>query len=345
MDVHEESKVPKVVTRSSINSFNWTENCLFCGDMCVADERNPSRKNWHQVESISYRNNLERKCSKRKDRFAEDVQRRILDTDLIAKKARYHVSCYDNFYQGYEVNRRSENSSTSTSTSTSTSNRGRPIDTNSSGHFERVCSWLESEAEVYSLSEIHEKMIEMTGSGDESDNVYTQKWLKVKLKQRYGEHIVFSEDEGRSLLVYFHDVANYLINDKWYKNRKSDANDEAERIISTAAKLILDDMRSKDFSSEFYPMREEIASCDEGKLWVPPYLRLFMEKIIKNPLKQASLGQAIVSAARPRSCIAPILFGLGVDCDHVLGSKWLLTIQSRLGYSVGVSTIVFLPAE
>ena len=26
MDVHEESKVPKVVTRSSINSFNWTEN-------------------------------------------------------------------------------------------------------------------------------------------------------------------------------------------------------------------------------------------------------------------------------------------------------------------------------
>ena len=59
-----------------------------------------------------------------------------------------------------------------------------------------------------------------------------------------------------------------------------------------------------------------------------------MSYLVKAPLKQASLGQGIVQAVRPRSCLPPILLGIGVDVDHVLGSRWLLDYLSRFGFSV-----------
>ena len=42
-----------------------------------------------------------------------------------------------------------------------------------------------------------------------------------------------------------------------------------------------------------------------------------METLIKNPLKQCSIGQAIVSAVKPRSALSPILFAMGIEMDHV----------------------------
>ena len=46
-----------------------------------------------------------------------------------------------------------------------------------------------------------------------------------------------------------------------------------------------------------------------------------METLIKNPLKQCSIGQAIVSAVKPRSALSPILFAMGIEMDHMFGSK------------------------
>ena len=51
-------------------------------------------------------------------------------------------------------------------------------------------------------------------------------------------------------------------------------------------------------------------------------------------VKQISLGHSIVQASRPRSVLSPLLFGVGVSLDHVLSSKWLLTMLSKLGYSI-----------
>ena len=63
------------------------------------------------------------------------------------------------------------------------------------------------------------------------------------------------------------------------------------------------------------------------------YLLIFMEGLIKNPLKQESIGQAIVTAARPSSSLSPILFGTAVEMDHMFGSKWLLGELSSHGFS------------
>ena len=37
---------------------------------------------------------------------------------------------------------------------------------------------------------------------------------------------------------------------------------------------------------------------------------------------------------RPRSTIFPIPFGLGVEIDHVTGSKWVVTELHKLGFSI-----------
>jgi hypothetical protein len=58
-----------------------------------------------------------------------------------------------------------------------------------------------------------------------------------------------------------------------------------------------------------------------------------MEQVVTDKLKQVALCQAIVQAARPRSVIAPILFGVGVALDHEFGSKWWLTCLNCLGFS------------
>ena len=49
-----------------------------------------------------------------------------------------------------------------------------------------------------------------------------------------------------------------------------------------------------------------------------------MKTIISSELKQNSIGQCIVQAARPRSVITPTMFGLGVELDHAFGSKRLI---------------------
>ena len=42
---------------------------------------------------------------------------------------------------------------------------------------------------------------------------------------------------------------------------------------------------------------------------------------------------------RPRSVITPALFGLGVELDHVFGSKWLINELSQLGFSVAYNEV------
>ena len=61
---------------------------------------------------------------------------------------------------------------------------------------------------------------------------------------------------------------------------------------------------------------------------------MLMKTIVSSELKQSSIGQCIIQAARPRSVITPALFGLGVELDHVFGSKWLINELSQLGFSV-----------
>ena len=84
------------------------------------------------------------------------------------------------------------------------------------------------------LSELHEKLEELA-SGSE---VYTIKRLKQKLMDYYKDFIFFAEIEERHNVVCFRNMAKFIVNEKWYWERKDTLKDEYEHIVKAAAQLI-----------------------------------------------------------------------------------------------------------
>ena len=150
-------------------------------------------------------------------------------------------------------------------------------------------------------------MQELSGS----NNTYTPKRLKQKLLDRYGDHIYFSEVEGKTNVLSFRDMVNY-ISWSWHANKMDNTDDETNRIILTAAKIIKAEMRNATYDLNNYPCENDIKSSDRGLCFLPPPLRLLLKAIIPNQVKVIRIRRCIVSAAKPRSSLPPVLFGL---CD------------------------------
>ena len=140
--------------------------------------------------------------------------------------------------------------------------------------------------------------------------------------------IIFSDEEGKSNLVYLRDMANKILSDSWYKSRNSNISEEKRRIIMAAASLLRDDIQSATFDSEYYPSDVDITA---GKDFLPPLLKYFMESLISSELKQAALGQCLLKAVKPKNVIPPLLFALAAEIDYTVGVKALLTTACRLG--------------
>ena len=205
-------------------------------------------------------------------------------------------------------------------------------------YFKQLCQWLDLEAgsELYTVTELQAKMMVFSDGSE----VYTVKRLKQKLEEHYGECVFFAEFEGRENVVCFRNMAKYIINDKWYTGKKENIEDEAERKVVTAAKIIKAAIREKEYDVNSYPTNEDIKSMDQGISWVPRYLHTFLKMLGLPELKLISIGQSIIQAARPRSIITPVLFGLGIEMDHVFGSKWLINELARLGFSITYDEVV-----
>ena len=86
-------------------------------------------------------------------------------------------------------------------------------------------------------------------------------------------------------------------------------------------------------NSEYHTV-QDIQDINKGLQWVPESLQLFLHCLIPNKLKQVSLGQCVTQAARSKSILSPIPFGLGVQLDKTFGSKWLVNHLSKLGLSI-----------
>ena len=143
--------------------------------------------------------------------------------NLMADEAVYHKECLTRFMLNW------------TSLETKKKPMGHPVDENMLQSFEMLCIWLELEAdaELYTATELHTKMTELANG----EAVYSTKWLKTKLKEKYKDSLYFAEINGRSDVVCFSNMINCILNDKWCESRKSDKTKEVKRIVITAAKI------------------------------------------------------------------------------------------------------------
>ena len=162
--------------------------------------------------------------------------------DFVQAEAQYHHACYRKFYVSEGL-----------SSPLIINPVGPQANKQSVDYFNKLCSYIESETEVYSLQELKAKVIENAGRESEY-KVYSTKWLKTKLQQKPVDHVFFSEVNGKSNVVCFRNVANTIINDKWYEDKNSNIDDKAKRIITTAAKLIKLQIKEKKLQYRLLPV-------------------------------------------------------------------------------------------
>ena len=165
------------------------------------------------------------------------------------------------------------------------------------------------------------------------------KWLKTKLKEKYKDSLYFAEINGRSDVVCFSNMVNYIVNDKWYESRKSDKIKEAERIVITAAKIVMAEIREMNYDNLVYPTHDDIVLPEKQNYFMPSSLSKFLEVLVWTKIKQNIIGQTIVYSTHPGSVIPPILFGVGIEMDLIFGSKWLINELSWLGFIISYDEV------
>ena len=85
-------------------------------------------------------------------------------------------------------------------------------------------------------------------------------------------------------------MAKYIINEKWYPERRANIEDEAERIVVTVAKIIRAEIRNKKYNSEMYSTNEDIANLEKSREWIPFHSQTLLKIIVSSELKQNSIG-------------------------------------------------------
>ena len=247
-------------------------------------------------------------AKERNDDWGQAVLARLETcNDLVAAEAVYHSSCMANFKLD-----KGESGGT----------RGRPRNFSMTEAFENICDWLENsaESEVHAIQELYDKMLQ-----DNGGVAYTLKGFREKLKARYKEHVYFVKAAGcKGELVCFKEMTNYILRDL-----KEQGSDTKENVVRAAAKIVKEEIREMNFTKDHYPSVSEI---EENEKWVPDSLQLFMKFVVPTRLKQVSLSQCIVQAARSRTVIAPIPFDVGLNMST--GCKQMITHFSRLGFSI-----------
>ncbi|CAH3187344.1 unnamed protein product [Porites lobata] len=311
--------------RSSEPTFDFGERCLFCSQPAKLT----GNKRGHDVfpvRTLDFQTALNRICEERRDGWAEKVHGRIsFSQDLIAAGAIYHQVCSTNFRTGKQV---------PPSHQTNGSKRqktGRPTDKSRQEAFLEVAKYLkENDDEQITVNDLMNKMAEFN-----DQEPYSARYMKEKLKEHFGENIVIASINGKADVVTFRSTASTILQNFYDASRDADPEADKIRVIKAAADLIKTDIKSKDISKSFYPLPGEISSLEENCAFLPETLYLFLRTIFNEKSaerKIASIGQAIIQAARPRVLIAPLQIGLAVQMHHHYGSKFLIDSLNSHGF-------------
>lgn len=119
-------------------------------------------------------------------------------------------------------------------------------------------------------------------------------------------------------------------------DQQTNGQTEKNAAISEIAKIIKSEVLLIPANKGSYPNSESLSDSAAQKNFVPDSLHRFLSTIFAEAnceLKIASIGQAIIQAARPRSIIAPLQLGLGIQLHHTFKSKFLIETLYKLGFS------------
>ncbi|KAK7090326.1 hypothetical protein V1264_010141 [Littorina saxatilis] len=160
---------------------------------------------------------------------------------------------------------------------------------------------------------------------------YTHQHMKDKLLETFADRIIVTEVNGEANVVTFRTTARTLLHDFFSAPKATNDEEEKLRVVKAAAEMIRNDVKAAATASSHYPTSDDIASVTKNVDFVPQSLQVLLRTIFSEKdadVKIASIGQAIVQAARPRVVIAPLQVGLGIQMHHHFGSRFLIDVET-----------------
>lgn len=287
---------------------------------------------------MEFRGTILNICKERNDEWSHIVLGRLeFLQDLHAADAFYHQTCSSSFRTGKNIPKQFRDDNEPMCKRVKS--QWRPVDTiKDSAFMETVQYLIKNEDEQ--LTDLTKKMAEsLEGTEEEAYSVF---YMKKKLEEHFGDQIIISSTKKKPYVVTFtHNVAS-IVHEFYTKPQTDDVEKEKSRIVETAARLIKSEVMNIDSSSETYPASAEMSSVDTALEFVPDLLQMFLRTLISGKdvrLKLASLGHALVQAARPRRVMAPLQLGLGVQMHHHFASKFLIDSLNAHGFCSSYNTI------
>ena len=169
--------------------------------------------------------------------------------------------------------------------------------------FDELCTWLETELEhsLFTLEQIHQKMISVDKSPDKS-LVYSKKHLRNMLVDRYPEKMYFTSQERRTDVLCFKDMSASII----IEDHDNTEDDDRTKIVNTAVKLIKNDISLLEIDRSVYPSITEMIDAERQLELVPESVRLLLRPLLKSDINVAFWGQNLIRCSRPRSEVVPL---------------------------------------
>ena len=171
-------------------AFDWKFLCFFCSSK--VDLGKKCRNKPRRVMTINIKNNVILAAENRKDEWREE-HLEDLQNVMVAEEHVYPSACMEMFIK-----------------KTDSGKVGRPINVEKACYFEMVCECLEKDrdCELKTLQELFAKMEELNSA---NASTYSEKSLQSKLKEKYQEHTYFTNLHGQPKVVFFRDMASYIL--------------------------------------------------------------------------------------------------------------------------------------
>ena len=314
-------------TRDAKGLFNNKTDCFFCGVTIQ-----PESSDYSNVKTDTFADSILKCCDNRSDDWATTVKGRIeyFCGDLHAADCIYHHSCSINFRTDRDVPRQYRSCPPRKGRKS-----GRPRNQDQEQAFLEMCFYLEAnDEEQLTVSDLGNKMKEFLT--DKESTPYGNQYLKQQLMEQYGDSVYIAEGVGVHDIVTMREKTSQILR-SYFKSHGKEEDEEAQKraIIKTAARLIRSDIKTNvPSTSDEYPSIEML-KLDSALNYIPGTLHTLLDLLLvgqNKPRKVASIGQALIQAARPRAVLAPLQVGLGVQAHHLHRSKLIVETLSAMGF-------------
>ncbi len=123
-----------------------------------------------------------------------------------------------------------------------------------------------------------------------------------------------------------------FINTTSNSSREKNTTEEKMKLVQAVARLIKEDIKSITMTHDVYPSCDDLRSQEAGTEFLPDSLKELIIPGQNTGVKVASIGQAIVQAARFKVLLTPLQLGLGVQQFVVAsgGGGFVLFLRNNL---------------